>query len=94
MKIIYKITFIASLLISCTVASAQSKSKVKSDTPKGFTITPNKLVYKLLRTNKNARTSKISDVLSFRAQYFIKKNNHLHLWSSRAQTGQFPYGFH
>jgi len=78
-----KSTLIASLVISfvfnCTLANAQKKSngksKSKTDVPKGFTVSPNNLVYKLVRTTKSARSAQISDVLSFRAQYFIKKNN-------------------
>ena len=79
MKMLNKSTFIASLVIgsvlSSTAAHAQSKSKSKSDVPKGYTESPNNLVYKLVRTSKNARTAQMSDVLSFRAQYFITKNN-------------------
>ena len=74
-----KSTFIVSLVIgwvlSCTSANGQSKSKGKSDVPKGFTMSPNNLVYKLIRTTKSARSAQMSDVLSFRAQYFITKNN-------------------
>jgi len=74
-----KSTLIASLVIgsvlSGTVTYAQSKSKGKSDIPKGFTASPNNLVYKLVRTTKSARPVQMSDVLSFRAQYFITKSN-------------------
>jgi len=79
MKMLNKSTFIASLVIGSVIsfnaAHAQSKTKGKSDAPKGFTMSPNSLVYKLVRTTKNARTAQMSDVLSFRAQYFITKNN-------------------
>ena len=74
-----KSTFLASLIIgsvlSCSVANAQSKSKGKAAAPKGFKVSPNNLVYKLVRTSKSSRSSQMSDVLSFRAQYFIAKNN-------------------
>lgn len=78
-----KSTLIASLVIgslfSCTLANAQGKSKgkskIKSDVPKGFTASPNNLVYKLVRSTKSDRSAQMSDVLSFRAQYFITKNN-------------------
>ena len=79
MKLLFKSTFIASLVIgsvfSCTSANAQSKSKSKSNVPKGFKESPNNLVYKLVRTSKNARSAQMSDVLTFRAKYFINKNN-------------------
>ena len=79
MKMLNKTTFtfslVLSLLFSSIFVQGQGKSNSKSDTPKGFTISPNTLQYKLIRTNKNTRSSQMSDVLSFRAQYFIKKNN-------------------
>ena len=79
MKMLNKSTFITSLMIGSVIsfnaAHAQSKTKGKSDVPKGFTASPNNLVYKLVRTTKSARTAQMSDVLSFRAQYFITKNN-------------------
>ena len=79
MKLFNKSTIIAGLVIgsvfSCSLANAQGKSKSKSDIPKGFKVSPNNLVYKLVRTTKSTRTAQMSEVLSFRAQYFIKKNN-------------------
>lgn len=76
---INKSTFIASLVIGsmlcCSVSNAQSKSKGKVDAPKGFKVSPNNLIYKLVRTSKSLRSAQLSEVLTFRAQYFIKKNN-------------------
>lgn len=63
------------LILFCASLFLNAQGKLKSNLPKGYKSSPNSLIYKMVRTNKNASIPQMSDVLTFRAQYFIKKNN-------------------
>jgi len=77
-------------LFSNQVIAQKSSSIPKKDIPKGFSASPNGLIYNLVRTNKGAKSPAIGDVISIRTSYSLRRSEKDSLiFDSKTNPGGF-----
>ncbi len=66
---------IAAICLSLKTIDLTAQTNSKNEIPKGFSVSPNGLLYKNIRKNKDAKVPVKDDIVSIRARYYMQIGN-------------------